>query len=299
MVVYSIKDIEKLTGVKAHTLRIWEKRYSILNPKRTKTNIRYYLEEDLRDIMNISFLNRNGYKISKIAILSSDERKRIAAKLSKLDIQFENQIDAITMAILDLDQNNLNHILDHHIKQIGFERTIKEIINPMLEKLWVMWIAGSITGVHERFVSQLLLRKSIVAINEIKGKKDKPKGKAIVYLPEKENHELSLYFLHFLLIKNGYEVLNLGKDINLTNILNAQRLYQSEYIFTIINDSFEDKPLFKYIETILSSIDCKFVISGYQPVRQEIKTTEKCIILNSIMDVESFLEKFKNDPIKR
>ncbi len=289
MVVYSIKDIEKLTGVKAHTLRIWEKRYSILKPKRTKTNIRYYLEEDLKDIMNITYLNKNGYKISKIACLTQEDRKRIAAEISKVDAQFENQIDAITFAILELDGKNLSHIFDHHIKQIGFERTIREIINPLLEKLWVMWIAGSISGVHERFVSQILLRKSIVAINDLKLVEADIKGKFIIYLPENENHELSLYILHYLLKKNGYEVVNLGKDINLTDILNAHRIIKPEYIFTLINDGFESQPLQPYIDAILKGIDCKLIISGYQPVRQELQATEKCVILNSFMDIEKYL----------
>ncbi len=289
MVVYSIKDIEKLTGVKAHTLRIWEKRYNIVCPKRTNTNIRYYLEDDLKDIMNITFLNKNGYKISKIANLSSVERKRIAAEISKIDAQFENQIDAITFAILELDEKNLSHIFDHHISQLGFERTIKEIINPLLEKLWVMWIAGSISGVHERFVSQLLLRKSIVAIDSLKQVESEVKGKFLIYLPENENHELSLYFLQYLLKKNGYEVLNLGKDINITNILNAYRLAKPDYIFTIINDSFENKPLKPYIEAIKSGIDCTLIISGYQPLRQELVSEPNCIILKSFMDVEKYL----------
>jgi len=114
MVVYSIKDIEKLTGVKAHTIRIWEKRYSIVIPKRTKTNIRYYDEDDLKNVMNIALLNNNGYKISSIAKLSIDERQTIAAKLNNVDSKFENNIDAIMYSVLRLDEHNINLILNQH-----------------------------------------------------------------------------------------------------------------------------------------------------------------------------------------
>lgn len=286
MVVYSIKDIEKLTGVKAHTIRIWEKRYEIIVPKRTKTNIRYYLESDLKDIINIAFLNKNGYKISKIVNLKPEERKKIAAEISKIDTAFENQIDAITFSILELDEQSLSHIFDQHIKQQGFENTMVNIINPLLEKLWVMWMAGSMSGVHERFVSQLLLRKSILAINSLPPPSGTYKGKIIVYLPEDENHELSLYYLHFLLMKNNYRVINLGKGINLSNILNAYQIVKPDYIFAIINDSFENKPLQPYLETICNTISCDLIISGYQPLRQTIKTPTNCKLLSSIEDVQ-------------
>ena len=133
MAVYSINDVEKLCGIKAHTLRIWEKRYAIIQPRRTDTNIRYYLDEDLQKILNISLLNRNGYKISKIAKMTEGEIKEIISELSDVTLESEDNLDALMHAMLELDEFKFNKILDHNIAQKGFEVTMDEIVYPMME----------------------------------------------------------------------------------------------------------------------------------------------------------------------
>ena len=152
MVVYSIKDLENLTGIKAHTIRIWEKRYGIIEPRRTNTNIRYYLEEDLKKIMNIALLNRNGYKISKIAKLQNNDIHSIAAKLTDVDKTFENQLDGLTLSVLELNEDNFLKIFNANISQNGFKQTMLDVIYPLLDKLGMMWMTGSIEPIHENFV---------------------------------------------------------------------------------------------------------------------------------------------------
>ena len=203
MVVYSIKDLEKLSGVKAHTLRIWEKRYGIIEPKRTDTNIRYYLDEDVQKILNIALLNKKGYKISKISKMTVAEIKAKVAEISEVDAQFEDQVDGLILSMLELDEAKFNRIIDHNIEQRGFEEAMEVVIYPLLDKLSMMWIAGSVKSVHENFVSSIIRRKMIVCIDKLSNKV-KRSDKIMIYLPEGETHELSLLYLHFVLKKRGF-----------------------------------------------------------------------------------------------
>lgn len=291
MAVYSINDVEKLCGIKAHTIRIWEKRYAIIQPRRTETNIRYYLDEDLQKILNISLLNRNGYKISKIAKMSDGEMKRIVSELSEVTLESEDNLDALMHAMLEMDEFKFNKILDHNIDSKGFETTMDEIVYPMMEKLSMMWIAGSIKGVHENFVANVIRRKTIVAIDQISNEYNPDASRFLIYLPKNETHELSLLFLHFLLKNAGFNVINLGTGVPLIDVLEGQKICKANYIFTIFNDSFSDSPLQPYLNELSKHLeDCTILISGYQTVIQNINELYNVKILKNLIDVKSFVK---------
>ena len=150
MVVYSISDLEKLSGVKAHTLRIWEKRYGILQPKRTESNVRYYVDEDLRLLLNISLLNKNGLKISKIAKMCPIELQKKVTEITEIDASFEGQIDGLTISLIELNEENAVNIINKNIEEKGFRETMLQVIYPLLDKLVLMWLSGSINAVHEK-----------------------------------------------------------------------------------------------------------------------------------------------------
>ena len=289
MAVYSINDIEKLCGIKAHTIRIWEKRYNIITPRRTETNIRYYLDEDLQKILNISLLNRNNYKISKIAKMSDGEMKKLVGELSEVTIDTEDYLDSLMFAMLELDEYKFNKILDHNISSQGFESTMNEVVYPLMEKLSMMWIAGSIKSVHENFVANVIRRKTIVAIDN-KSRESHPDAKRfLIYLPEGESHELSLLFLHFLLKDMEINVINLGSNIPLIDVLEGQRIFKPDYIFTMFNDSFSQSPLQPYLNELSRHLaSSKILISGYQTAIQNIELPENVSLLRSIMDVKTF-----------
>lgn len=289
MAVYSINDIEKLCGIKAHTIRIWEKRYNIITPRRTETNIRYYLDEDLQKILNISLLNRNNYKISKIAKMSDGEMKKLVSELSEVTIDTEDNLDSLMFAMLELDEYKFNKILDHNISSRGFEATMNEVVYPLMEKLSMMWIAGSIKSVHENFVANVIRRKTIVAIDN-KSRESHPKAKRfLIYLPEGESHELSLLFLHFLLKDMGINVINLGSNIPLIDVLEGQRIFKADYIFTMFNDSFSESPLQPYLNELSRHLaTSKILISGYQTAIQNLEMPDNVSLLSSISDVKAY-----------
>lgn len=291
MVGYSIKDLENLSGLKAHTLRIWEKRYGIINPRRTETNIRYYEDEDLQKVLNISLLNRKGYKISKIAGMSGEELKKKVAELTEVGSEFQDQLDSMMMSVFDLNESKFNIILDHQIQANGFEHTMNDIVYPLLDKLSTMWIAGSIKGVHESFVINIIKRKIIVAIDKLRKTETKPDFRFLIYLPENESHELSLLFLHFILKKYGAEVLNLGSNVSLIDVLEAQAIFNASHIFTIFNDSFSESPLQPYLNQLAQNCpDTHVLISGFQTVNQHLDLSANIQIVPSIDKLKAILQ---------
>ena len=293
MVVYSIKDLEKLSGVKAHTLRIWEKRYDLIQPKRTSTNIRYYTDDDLRKLLNICILYRKGYKISKIANMESAELLEKVSTYSNLDLSFEDKLDALMLFILELDSFNFSKVLDQHISQEGLEETMKSIIYPLLDKLSLAWLAGSFASIHESFVTQII-RSKILHSTEALVHKSSNRPIYIIYLPLGEKHELSLLFLHFLLKKNKCKVINLGLEVNLQDIILAINKCNPDYVFTILNEEPSQMPLQKYINKITENLgDAKLLVTGYQGVTAKIDWPKNVVQLQNLEESLEFITSHK------
>ena len=292
MVVYSIKDLEKLSGIKAHTLRIWEKRYNVIMPKRTNTNIRYYEDKDLQKVLNIALLRKKGYKISKIAELSEPDIVRLTAELSEVDVAFEDHIDALSMAMFELNEFKFNKILDHYIDQNGFTHTMEEVIYPFLEKLGMMLMVGSIKSAHESFVIYFIRRKCIAAIDSIKHSHYDQGPSFVLYLAEKETHELSLLYVHYLLKKQGVEVINLGLSVPLIDVVDSCNIKKPDYIFTMINDSHSHGTLQGYLDDLLKySNHSKIVISGYQIVANKVISHKRLLQLNSLEEIKQLIDR--------
>ena len=290
MIVYSIKDLEKLSGIKAHTLRIWEKRYGILTPKRTDSNIRYYEDADLQKVLNIALLRSKGYKISKIAEFTESDIVRLTAELSEVDVAFEDHIDVLSMAMFELNEFKFNKILDHYIKENGFSHTMEKVIYPFLEKLSMMWMAGSIKSAHESFITYFVRRKCIAAIDNIKHSHYDQGPSFVIYLAEKETQELSLLYIHYLLKKQGVEVINLGLGVPLIDVVDTCNIKKPDYIFTMINDSYSHGMLQGYLDDLLKySNNSKLVVSGYQTVAHKIESHDRLLQLNSLEEIKKLI----------
>ncbi len=291
MAIYTIKDLEKLSGIKAHTLRIWEQRYGLITPKRTPTNIRYYDEEDLKFILNIALLNRNGIKISKIALMS---RSEITEKVSELsDFQFEDgaQLDALTLSMIEMDEYKFERIVATNIQQIGFERTMLEVIYPFLDKLSLLWLTGSIHPVQESFISNLIRQKLIVAIDKFPMPGGREVQKLLLYLPEGERQELTLLFMHYLAKARGYHVVYLGLDVSLTDLRDAQRVLQPDFVFTMITETFGKEPVQRYVDKLAEVFsNGQVLLSGYQVIAQSVLPPDNTVILNSLEHTLAFLQ---------
>lgn len=294
MVVYSIKDLEHLAGVKAHTIRIWEKRYNIVQPKRTATNIRFYLEEDLKHVLNVALLNNNGCKISHIAKMDREEILKRVAQISDFDDALEDRIDCLTMSMMELNEFKFNRILEAHIDQMGFEEAMGEVIFPLLDKLGNLWMSGCIKPVHELFVSEIIKRKIIKAIDEMPINTDIGVPRFLIFLPVNESADLSLLYLHFMLKKQGLRVTNLGKEVNKTMMIEACNIIHPEYTVIIANESFDDAPMEPFLNDLCKNIeDTTLLLTGYQAIKQNINSTRRVKVLSSLEEILNFCGKFQ------
>lgn len=290
MAVYSIKDLEMLSGIKAHTIRIWEQRYNIIHPKRTPTNIRYYEDRDLRQLLNISILNRNGFKISRIASMDEEEIKAEVNQLANGTFEDTVQVDALTISMMELDEGKFETILSSNIRAIGFERTMLEVIYPFLDKLSLLWLTGSIHAVQESFISNLVRQKLISALDEIPFAYHADKS-FILYLPEGESQELSLLFLQYLVRNRGHKVLYLGQNTSLADLAEACKIYKTNYVVTIISEAFTRQSVHQYLEDLKKVCSgIKVLITGYQVLVQGIATGSSIRVMKNLDDILNVLQ---------
>lgn len=215
MNVFSIRDIENLTGIKAHTLRIWEQRYQLFCPKRRESKHRFYDNEDLKFILRIAYLYNNGYKISQIAGLTQNQIMQMALELKPNDDNFEIYINQLTEAAIDLDQRRFDKILHTLVLHAGFEKSVIRVLFPLLKKLGLLWLTGNVIPAQEHFASALIIKKMLVAIDGLE--KPLPNGnrKVLLFTPVGELHEIPLLFMHYMLKKNGVPQVYLGKNVSL------------------------------------------------------------------------------------
>ncbi len=293
MAIYSIRDLETLSGIKAHTIRIWEKRYGLLNPQRTDTNIRYYLDEDVKVLLRAVLLNKNGHKISKIASMSEDQLQEAVLALSEEKVDAELQADAIMLSMLELDEQKFDTTIRKRIAENGFKETMMQVVFPFLNRLNVLWMTGSVMPVQENYIAGLIKQKIYVAI-ELLPHPIPSKGTFMIFLPEGEEHELSTLFIHFLLKDLGYKVVNLGRNTSIEDLQIACEIHQPEFIFTLINEGLFKDPIGKYIERL--SLHCRnstILLSGMQVNRHQIKSQKNYLTFDGL---EEILEYFNQLP---
>ena len=253
MAHYSIKDLEKLTGIKAHTLRIWEKRYNLLEPKRTNTNIRFYDDEDLKRILNIALLNRNGIKISRIAGLDENEICDKISDLSKNYPDTENIIDNLVMSMIDLDEKKFSKILVRSTEERGFEDTILHLIYPFFEKIGILWQTGVVNPAQEHFVSNLVRQKLIASIDKLSENEQQDAQRYIMFLPEGELHEINLLFYQYLARKRGKKVVYLGQSVPFSNLETVVQIKPCDSFITAFSSTFNGIDINSYLQRLSES----------------------------------------------
>lgn len=292
MAIYSISDLEKLSGVRAHTIRAWEKRYNIIQPKRTKSNIRYYEDADLKDLLNVALLNKNGFKISKIASMNEQEKAAQISKVSAVNYEYDTQLDALTISMIELDESKFDYIITTNIQQSGFESTMLEMIYPFLDKLSVLWFTGSVNAVQERFVSNLIRAKLIGATDVLPVPSSQDNTSYLLFLPPGEQQELSLLFMHYLLRARGFYSIYLGQNVSLNDLKDAVDSMNPDYVFTIISETFVREPVSRYLDSLQAIFNQSTVlVTGYQISMQEIAAKDRLQPLNSLAETLGFIEK--------
>lgn len=233
---FSIRDLENLTGIKAHTIRIWEQRYDILQPKRTPTNIRYYDTEDLKLALRVALLNGYGYKISRIHRMNSEGMADLIETIT--DKSFRLQADAIRMldATLAMDTAALERLLTTHIAEHGIESTIENLVFQFLEKIGLMWLTDRISPAQEHLATNVIQRKIAVAIDGVPIP-EAGSPSVLLFLPEGEIHDIGIWYAHYLLRTAGLDAIHLGSN---TPLCDAQSVYNAR------------KPAYVYVHLTVS-----------------------------------------------
>lgn len=281
MAVYSIKDLENISGIKAHTLRIWEQRYKILTPCRTETNIRTYSDEELKRVLNIALLqDKGGFKISSIASMSEAEIASHILHLSESHFDFPDQIQALTIAMLDLDELKFQLLTKNMVQVHGFESYMLHVIHPFLRKLSGLWLSGSVGPAQEHFISHLIRQKLIASIDQQDLSLKPDAKKFLLYLPEGELHEIGLLFANYVFRARKHSVVYLGQSLPYDELLLAYNMHQPDYVFSV----FTSEPNAEIIDDYLAQMavdlpNTQVVVTGYQILQSERKVPESIKLL--------------------
>jgi MerR family transcriptional regulator, light-induced transcriptional regulator len=289
---YSIKDLEQLSGIKAHTLRIWEQRYSLLSPKRTDTNIRYYDDDDLKLILNVALLNDNGYKISKIAKMDIAEIREEVVKLTERTLTHDDQIHALTISMIEMEEERFDKVLSTNILKIGFEQTMLNIVYPFMSKIGVLWQTGAINPAQEHFISNLVRQKLIVAID---GQVYQGGGKKfLLFLPEGELHEISLLFAAYLIKLKGHKVIYLGQSTPRADLELVYKMHKPDYLMTVITTAPSADQVQEYIDNLASMYqESEIILSGYQIIGQDLRFPKNVKTMNYIREIKEYIEEME------
>ena len=293
MSTYSIKDLEKLSGIKAHTIRIWEQRYHLIEPQRTTTNIRFYSDDDLVKLMNISLLNQNGYKISKIVQLNDNQFGEILFQLNNVVPALGTQMENLIMSMLELDESRFDQVFLSSVGQLGLESTVELLLFPFLERIGVLWLAGTVNPAQEHFITSLIRQKLIVAIDNERVKKKGTGPRILFYLPEGEYHEIGLLYYNYLARKADFEVLYLGTSVPFRDILRVNEIRPVQLIFTSFVISPGIGVLAEKIKKLKKTFPDKAVlVSGWQVKQEQPKLPENFCKIGSSVDFKKALSMF-------
>jgi DNA-binding transcriptional MerR regulator len=248
---YSIKDLERFTGIKAHTIRIWEQRYDIVEPYRTDTNIRIYYDEDLKKLLNVGILVKNGHKISKVAKYSESEIKTFIYEIEKnaLDNNTEAVVESLIKCCIDFDEDAFEKTFSHALLRLGFEDTLMKIIYPTMVRIGVMWGVNEFSPAQEHFFSHLIKKKIYVAIDGVNQNDRLPDNTYLLYLPFWEEHDLGLLMAYFLLRKHKANVIYLGPNVPIDSIADLPEEIYSK-IFTFLTAKEDSKVINKHLSEI-------------------------------------------------
>lgn len=252
-----------MSGIKAHTLRIWELRYNILKPERTSTNIRYYSESDLRRILNISILNKNGHKISNIAQLNDAALLHEVEKYLNDYLKESNKIESLYMALLDMDESRFESILNNSILNLGFETTIEKIVFPFLRHLGNMWQVGAINPAQEHYISNLIRQKLIVGLDKLNPEPRAHSKTFLFFLPGSELHEMGLLYACYLAKSRGHICVYLGQSVPLDDLITISASVKPDCLVTIFTSHMPDPEFDDFLKGCEQGIPgAMFLVSG-------------------------------------
>lgn len=292
---YSIKDLERLSGVKAHTIRIWEQRYNLLNPDRTDTNIRLYSDQDVKLLLNVSLLLRHGGKISHLCKLSLNEISQKIVELTKTteskEPYFEAQIDQLVLSMIEFDDVRFEQTISESVALHGFEMAMLSIVIPFLQKVGMMWLSGESSVNQEHFISNLIRKKMLVAIDSLAPVRDQSADSYLLFLPEGELHETGLLFSKYILKARGKKVTYLGQTVPREDVKSFCQEQKPNYLLTFFTAAHSVSSINEYLKDLKSLAgSTRVLVAGMQIHDPLIEIPEGVVFITNVMDLINFAE---------
>jgi DNA-binding transcriptional MerR regulator len=285
MNVFTIKDLEQLSGIKAHTIRIWEQRYSFLRPKRTQTNIRSYSGDELKMVLNIALLNKYGYKISSIDKMGPEELKGKVMSLSEDQAAQEQRVNDLIAYMLDMDLDAFEAVIDTYISTFGVEKAINRLIFPYLERVGILWLANHIHPAQEHLVTNIIRQKLIIGIETVV----MPAGiekMGLLFLPAGEYHELGLLFMQYLLKSKGVKVWYLGSNVTGADLAYVANVRRPDFIYTHLSTLPGHFSLEKFLTRLTGHTGTiPVIVSGHITSHYKKKTPDQVYLKKNMAEV--------------
>lgn len=289
MNAFTIKDLQNLSGIKAHTIRIWEQRYAFIKPQRTQTNIRYYTNEELKKILNISLLNKYGYKISHINKMSDPEILEKIVALSNLQAQQERIVNEMIQYMVDMNLDGFEDVLDNYITSRGFDKTITQVIFPFLERIGILWVTNHINPAQEHLVTNIIRQKLIAGI-ETAFTHITTNKLVLLFLPEGEHHELGLLYICYLLKARGIKTLYLGANVPVADIEFVSKFKKPDYLYTHLTATASNFNFEKFLHQVNTRLEpFPLVISGQLAASYKKPLPPKVSFKTSLQDVIDYI----------
>ena len=291
---FTIKELESLSGIKAHTIRIWEQRYRFLRPSRTTTNIRRYNNDELKILLTVALLNKHGYKISRIDEMNADQRTEAVLKLPQPDARQEHLINELIGCMIDLKSAEFESLLSAQIGEQGVEKTITGVIFSFLERVGILWQTNRLRPVQEHIVSAIIRQKLIYAIDNLPPSTE-PSPLFILCLPEGEHHEMGLLYVYYLLRKRGLPTIYLGANVPLKDIQYILQLKQPQYLYMHLTSYPGPQKFQRFMEQLQAGIgSASLLLSGCVVQLLKQANYPETQLLQSLGAVESYIHSIKN-----
>ena len=298
---FSIKNLETFSGIKAHTLRIWEKRYNLLEPERTETNIRRYSLDNLRKLLNITLLYNHGFKISKISSLSLEEISDSVSNIALKENSEQIAINALKLAMINFDCELFNKTYDEFLSHSKFEFIFMDVFMPLMKELGILWQTAAISSTHEHFITNLIKQKIHIQTERVQLniKKNTNYPIFVLFLPENEIHELGILYLNYLTLSKGLRTILLGQSIQISSLENLYTYKDSFNFITYLTVEPNEKEIMPYLklfnEKLLLNTNSKLIVFGPQQSKIDLNNLPNKIEL--YRSVESFINNYLEEKI--
>jgi DNA-binding transcriptional MerR regulator len=286
---FTIKELESLSGIKAHTIRIWEQRYQFLKPSRTSTNIRRYNNEELKTLLTVALLNKYGYKISRIDEMPPEQRIQAALQLDEPTARQEFVINELIGCMVDLKSIEFEKLLNKQIAAEGIEETVTGVIFLFLERVGILWQTNRLRPVQEHITSSIIRQKLIHALEGLPFAENNAPLFAL-FLPEGEFHELGLLYVYYLLRKQGFAALYLGANVPLKDLEYIAQVKRPDYFYLHLT-TFPQTRFNRLVHLIQKASEgSTLVLSGYMAQVYEKGPNENLVLLQSLRAVQSYIK---------